>query len=386
MFDRLELVTTNQYKEISQKWESILKVGESVCVVFPYLSDRQFRIKQYVDSLNDKFLLPVLINPELQSVDDIEELKNLINDQLPKEFKKNNLEKSLQRKTILVLVVIEGELLIKPKNEFMMGMLQGISLSFLNVKLLTAFESDVFKTVPDFKKYNLLFQNIIYYPLYKDEDIMIFIDYLCKKWGMKMPQPVRKSIVYNAGGFFWLAKEACRIYRNTGFWSAESNSFKFRLNSIFKSLSEEEKNIITSCPNLKSFENSESLKHLKKIGLIRENNLVAVPELTKIIIDNKPTEKLFELDNQDIILKGVSLLRILSSTEYVLLKYFITKPNIVISRDEIAKILWPAETEEKYSQWAIDQAIKRLRDRLVSLRLSPTIIKSIRGVGYEFRA
>lgn len=387
MFDRFDLVSTNQYQKISQRCESILKMGESVCIIFPYLSDRQFRIKQYIDSFKEDNIIPIAINPEVQLIDDFEEFKHLINQQLPIEIKKENLEESLiDKKITVVLMITNGELLLKPENESIMDILQNISLSFLNVKILTTFEVNIFKAVPEFKKYSLLFQNIVYYPLYKDEDVMIFIDYLCKKWEIKMPQPVRKTITYNSGGFFWLIKEACRIYRDTGDWSTESQSWQLRLNSIFKSLSEKEKIIIEACPNLKSFENDLDLDHLKKIGLIRENNLVAVPELIKVISNNKNREKIFEIDNEEIMLRGVSLLRMLSATEYLLLKYFITRPNVAITRDEIAKILWPIKTEDNYSQWAIDQAVKRLRDRLVSLRLSPSIVKSIRGVGYEFRA
>jgi len=386
MFDRFDLVSTDQYQKTSQRCESILKMGESVCIIFPYLSDRQFRIKQYIDSFKGDLIIPISINPEIQLIDDFEEFKNLVNQHLPTEIKKENLEESLMDKKInLVLMITNGEFLLKPENESIMDILQNISLSFLNIKILITFETNIFKVIPEFKKYSLLFQNIIYYPLYKDEDVMIFIDYLCQKWKMKMPQPMRKTITYNSGGFFWLIKEACRIYRDTGEWSVKSPSWQLRLNSIFKSLSEKEKNIIEACPNLKSFENDLDLDHLKKIGLIKENNLVAVPELTKIIINNKSKEKIFEIDNDEVMLKGVSLSRILSTTEYLLLKYFITRPNVAITRDEIAKILWPIKTEDNYSQWAIDQAVKRLRDRLVSLRLSPAIIKSIRGIGYEFR-
>ena len=71
--------------------------------------------------------------------------------------------------------------------------------------------------------------------------------------------------------------------------------------------------------------------------------------------------------------------------KYSLLKLFISRPNAPIDRDTISKIIWPTNTEQYYSQWAIDQAIKRLRDRLVSLRLPPTVISSVRGVGYEYR-
>lgn len=386
MSDRFDPVKTNQYLKISQQWTSFLKMKESVCVIFPYLSDRQFRIKQYVDSLENSELFPIIISPVLQTIDEPEDLKNLINQQLPNNLKKDTLEKSLlNQKITIVLVITEGELLIKPEYEFLLDIFQDISLSFQNIKVLIAFDSDIFRIIPNFSKYNLLFQNIIYYHLYSDNDIMFFIEYLCQKWQMKMPQPIRKSITYNSGGFFWLAKEACRVYRNTNTWSPDSPSFQFRLNSIIKALSLTEKEIISACPYLKGFESSDELKHLKKISLIKKDNSVSVPKLASLIIKNKEKNKIFEIENGEITLKGFPLSRILSVTEYTLLKHFVSKPNNAITRDEISKILWPKNPEENYSEWAIDQAVKRLRDRLVSLKLSPTIIKSIRGIGYEFR-
>ena len=377
MSDKLNLVITDQYQRISHQWNSCLKMGESIALIFPYLSDKQFRIQQYLDSLDRTNFSSVIFNPSSQPVDELSDLENLINQQLP-DFNQNP-------KKIIILSISEGELLLHPGREIIFDLLQKLCLKYLNIKTLIAFDNNIFKSVSDYYKYNLLFQNIIYYPLYSSSDIMVFIDYLCKKWELKMPQPVRKSITYHSGGFYWLTKEACRLYRDNNKWSPSDPSFLYRLNCLYNTLTLEEKDILSNCPRLKKFEKSIDLEHLKKIGLINQDNLISVPELSKLIIQHHNKQKIFSVTEEGISLNGFSLSNVLSATEYALLKFFISKPNIPITRDEIAKIMWPLHTEDSYSQWAIDQAIKRLRDRLVLLKLSPFIIKSVRGVGYEFK-
>lgn len=387
VLDRFSLITTNQYLDASKRWSITLGRGESVCIIFSYLSDRQIRIKQFIDSIDKNKILPIVIDLSLRSVDEFEDLKSSLNQLLPEKIRKDTFNNSLKnRKEVVALVVGDGESLLRPENDHILEMLQRLMLEQENLVMLSAFEMDIFNKHINISKYDLIFQNILYYPLYNDEAVMDFVEFLFKLWQAKIPQPVRKSITYNSGGSFWLAKEACRIYRENGEWSKDSPTFQYRINSIVKSLSEDEKNIINACPHLNSYKDFEDFKHLRKIGLIDADNTVRIPEVGRIINEKVESIKSFEIDKEEILLKGISMSGVLSNTEYSLLKFLVQNPNRAVSRDEIAKILWPSDTENRYSEWAIDQAVKRLRDRLVSLRLSPSVIKSVRGVGYEFRA
>jgi hypothetical protein len=387
VLDRFSLIVTKQYDEASKRWNSALGHGESACVIFPYLSDRQIRIKQFIDSVDSSKLIPIVIDLSLRSIDEFDDLKNNLNQLLPENIRKETFNISLKdRKEVFVLVVGDGESLLKPENDQILEMLQRLMLEQENLVMLSAFETDIFSKHINVSKYDLIFQNIFYYPLYDDETVMEFVGFLFQLWQAKIPQPIRKTITYNSGGSFWLAKEACRIYRENGEWSKDSPTFQFRINSIIRTLNEEEKTIISACPHLNNYQEHEVFKHLKKIGMIDENNQSRIPEVGRIIGERIEKENSFEMEAGDILLKGISMYNVLSATEFSLLKFFMKKPNMAISRDEIAKVLWPSDTENRYSEWAIDQAVKRLRDRLVSLRLSPTIIRSVRGVGYEFRA
>lgn len=386
MLETEGLVITSQYQREVKRWDAVLKLKECLCVLFPYLSDRQFRISQYLESNDDKSLLFINLNSAFLALDEENDLKKYIQKQICPEFT-GNFDECLERcnKTI-VLTISDGEMLLKPEEKLVLPMLQNLTLSYRKIKTFIAFESNIFKKIPDFNRYNLVFQNILYYPLYNEADMMFFVEYLCKKWQMKMPQPVRKSIVYNSGGSFWLTKAACRSYRENGEWSIEDKMFQFRLESIFETLSDEEKVIIGSCPHLSQFEDNKDLFFLKKIGLIKEDHNLAIPELRKFAEKiNQSKLDYFQSRENDITYKGISLFGVLSTTEFFLLKHFLKKQNTPISRDEIAQVIWSKNMEENYSEWAIDQAIKRLRDRLISLGLPANIIRSVRGIGYELR-
>lgn len=53
----------------------------------------------------------------------------------------------------------------------------------------------------------------------------------------------------------------------------------------------------------------------------------------------------------------------------------------VVSRESIAKLLWGDDWEAKYSDWAIDQAIARLRSKLEDMRFNKSI-KTVKGKGF----
>lgn len=59
------------------------------------------------------------------------------------------------------------------------------------------------------------------------------------------------------------------------------------------------------------------------------------------------------------------------------------RANSIISRDEIATILWKEKSYDKYSDWAIDKMISRLRKRLILSGSSACAIKTLKGKGYQ---
>lgn len=382
-----KLAVTEQYKKEVAKWEKILDHGENICVMFYYLSDRKTRITQWADSMNKKRYYPISLNFNLYHYDEYEELENFIIRNLPQENQKNDLKLSLNSiKKHVVLIITDGESLIDYHNYRMMSFLQEIlNANKGKISSFIAFEKNIYQQMDSFYGYNKLFQNILFYPLYSTDDSNLIVEYLCKKWKMKMSSSIRNSIISATGGSFWLIKEACRNYRDMKKWSIESEGYQTRLNLLSKIFSDKEIAILNSLPLTKSFEKLKEYEFLKKTGYITKENKLSIKPLAPLLKLRIKSENNLEIKDEEILLRGVSITQMLSPTEYAILKLLISRANIPMSRDNIAKVIWPNNTEEHYSSWAIDQAVKRLRDRLITLHLPPTIISSVRGVGYEYR-
>ncbi|WKZ30691.1 MAG: winged helix-turn-helix domain-containing protein [Candidatus Dojkabacteria bacterium] len=69
----------------------------------------------------------------------------------------------------------------------------------------------------------------------------------------------------------------------------------------------------------------------------------------------------------------------LSEREFELLSLFVQNYGKVVTRDDVAEILWKSRSIEKYSDWAIDQTISRLRKKLPQ----GVTIKTIKGRGFK---
>lgn len=58
------------------------------------------------------------------------------------------------------------------------------------------------------------------------------------------------------------------------------------------------------------------------------------------------------------------------------------KERDVVSKFEISDLIWGEKSNDKYSEWAIDQRISRLRRKLEDIG-SPMKLENIYGSGYK---
>jgi len=70
-----------------------------------------------------------------------------------------------------------------------------------------------------------------------------------------------------------------------------------------------------------------------------------------------------------------------TAQEINILEYFYKLENKPISRDDLAKILWGKSWQEKYSDWAMDKAISRLRKKMKGSEFK---IITVKNLGYKF--
>jgi DNA-binding response OmpR family regulator len=55
-----------------------------------------------------------------------------------------------------------------------------------------------------------------------------------------------------------------------------------------------------------------------------------------------------------------------------------------VTRDEVASILWKKDVITKYSDWAIDKIISRIRKKIEIDPKKPKYLLTLRGVGFKF--
>lgn len=129
--------------------------------------------------------------------------------------------------------------------------------------------------------------------------------------------------------------------------------------------------------------NDEELKLIGnyiKLSIV-ENNKLMIPALKQTILDMTPREKIEYAKDGQIIFNNIHEF---SKTEIKSLKTLVENESEIVTKEELGYVVWGKEVDEKYSPWAIDQIIFRLRSKLEKLNIYGEI-KTIHGKGYVFQ-
>ncbi len=403
MVEDFPLVITKQYQQESIKWLTAIKRHENVLVTFFPKTDRLRRLQQFLE--NKEKMKPILENNAkylfqvfefgLHNIEDKQDLYNHIAGNLnstqllasPQSFnqwlsylKKNN--------TYLILVIPQTEGLWSTEGQTAL-----LSLSYLvdeyypYISCLSFSEKDISHpmVVPYLPDSMRLYQNMYYYPLYNPDDALIFVRYLEKKWNMSLDKRMEMQIMEDCGGHMWLLKEAVRQSDAADYPLYPGEGLKFRLDVVYKQLFDSEQTALNKIvSNKQNFlpEEKHSLEYLQKLRFIDINIKCTIGLYKEFILNLNRNKTDLTVKDNHLILNQVPMERFFSRKEYRVVKILLEKRGEIVSRDEIAKHIWPTNTQENYSDWAIDQLIARVRRRLQHLSLSPKMLQSIRGRGY----
>jgi DNA-binding response OmpR family regulator len=72
----------------------------------------------------------------------------------------------------------------------------------------------------------------------------------------------------------------------------------------------------------------------------------------------------------------------LTLQEFKVLKFFVSRPRVVISRQKLVGSIWPKRKRASYR--TVDNCIAKLRRKIESDPDHPTLIRTVHGVGYKF--
>ena len=403
MKDIYPLVITRQYQQEAEKWLKALKRGENVSVIFFPQTDRLRRLQQLLE--DQDFLRSVfgkearylfqIIDLSAHIIEDIHELYEHIAEQLNL-LRLSDARLSFDQWLAYLRKYSINAVLILPQAEKYLIKEERSSLthlSYLADKLnptftvMSLYEKDITHPSLITELPSRLYQNIYFYPLYDADNALRFIRYLVKKWNFACSRKKEQEILAACGGHFWFIKEAVRQLATSDSELFKHESMSLRLRTVYDLMLPSEKSVLNKIITRKkdyTTDEQHSLSYFKKMNFVNSQNRLLVNLYQDFILQRKNVSSEIEIHDNHIILNKIPVDKFFSKKEYRALRVLIENKGMLVSRDTMAKAIWPSDTVEHFSDWAIDQIIARLRNSMQELALSPTLIKTIRGKGYSF--
>lgn len=254
-------------------------------------------------------------------------------------------------------------------------------------------------------------ENIVYVPIDNNTDIDYLINRFSNKYEHKLSDQEKQLIAQLCGGHPYLIKAAVRIIASLDSKKSSEDDLKqillghYELLSvsqrIFNLRTDEEKTLIRKVASGQSVISSPPMQHLIKLGLVvktEEGKYRLFGELFAKVAghdatepqNNKPVSNL-EDDHQlalnaagEIVgASGLPIEEKFTRQEYELVSFLLKNQGKLVSRETISEILWGSESYDKYSDWAIDQIMSKIRKKLKSLSSRVNLV-TVRGRGYKF--
>lgn len=286
------------------------------------------------------------------------------------------------------------DFLLKERNFKTLQSLERLLQKSKNLSLILFFETDITRKKYAFltDKCSLLFDHVIKYPFYDLPDTKQFIRYHNSMWHMKLDKTTEDEILKACGGYLWLISQAQRHLRDFPDDTIEkvlgSSLMQKKLETVWAKFSKEEKSLVKHLfiNNLgKVDKNSHEFHFLSEINLIKESErkfIVTIPLLQKIIEKETVLQQLTH-QNDHLYLDGKNITHELTLSEKKFLQLLLKNNKKLISRPELAIALWEDASEEKYSDWAIDRLAWRLRSKLITLGVDPSLLQTVKKKGFR---
>jgi len=227
----------------------------------------------------------------------------------------------------------------------------------------------------------------------------------------KLDKTEKEKIWKISGGHSWYIKTSSKLFaekiidKDTSLDElAQLSSIKTRGEQIWENLDERSKNILKRVAKGEKVNKRQISEFLKETGIVKltKNETQLFSPLFEHYIQNivlggseplaqedkTPDSKRkglsIDLKHRVILRDGKALKAIFTKGEFNLLKYLFKNESLAISRDEVAEVIWGKEARQKYSDWAIDKIISRIRDKIEDDSRKPKHLITLRGVGFKF--
>lgn len=250
----------------------------------------------------------------------------------------------------------------------------------------------------------LLLRNVIYVPLCNDRETDYVIDQFSKDLNRQFSEEERQLLKELCGGHPFLLKSCTRLIALMNGQTASINAVRQMLFSHFEPrsvcqkiyglLTDENKQLLRQIVSTKIKDLPTSAAYLIQLGLIKNMDDYWYPfgKLFEAVVENdgqyktipmdSSSDLTFEEKNGAIFIKGASVEDKFTRQEYEILRFLLSDPTKLRSRDEIGEAMWGKQSYEKYSDWAIDQVMSKIRKKLKVLGAGESLV-TVRGRGYK---
>ncbi len=250
----------------------------------------------------------------------------------------------------------------------------------------------------------LVLQNVTYSPLFSIEDSIHIIKSISGRLNIVLSKDEIKEILNNCGGhpyMIYVGVKEIETKRKYKFKRSEfvnhltnHHTMNSIINAILDVFDDTEKSILKKVAlnqrlTLNEVRLSATLEKLNIIsnpsGIRRIYNEVLREGIlqTSYLLDEGRSNISIDLETSQVLLDEKSVEDKFTIQEHAVLAFLIKNSNIIVSREEIAKVIWMDKIDEKYSDWAIDQLMSKTRRKLKKLGADSTIA-TVRGKGYKY--
>ncbi|MEK9179336.1 MAG: helix-turn-helix domain-containing protein [Patescibacteria group bacterium] len=370
-------ITRKSFNAMCERWSTVIDNHESCSLINFSSRTQNYRVVQFLEE--NEFIYKdiqfIIINVESQVFE------------TAASFREYLVSKNDKKKKRKVFFILHADGLLDIHKEL---------LDVLNEYAFDSFRNSLFYfftnnftyswNVKTISQFGSLFQNIYFERIYEESDIYAFIDYSEAKLQCGVPLPLRKEIVTLSGGRLWLASELVRTYSKERALVI-SPDLKRKVGIIWSEfLGVEQEALKKIVSGIKTFnlQEQEAILYLQKINCVssRRNKLsIRGKVLTDFIRDLCNVEQKKVEINNGLEVNGVNVTSLFTVREFRILTYLSKHASEVVLRDEVGNLFW---NSGEFTDWALDQAIRRIRLKFKSLGVHRNLIKSVRGKGYMY--
>lgn len=404
------------FEAMVEPWLSGIAKKDIVAVMSYPASDRQRRVLQLLgDSKTQK---KFLLNPEkflwitldfrVDPIDDVSDLemhiqKKLIEQtgiKIPERIPFNEVIARVEKRTRqkLILYCFGCEQLLR-KRAVPILIWFTVQCRVDSLRMLLFFEANLFslKTLELFGSVPAFQPRIANLTLYDVADARLFIHHMTQsEWHFDIDSTIANRIISECGGVFLLIKEALWYLRDHSHATTDSifshTEMQFNLATLWHGFEKDEQEVLERVVKRETLDDPKydaSVMYLERMRLLSHERTgwrLTVPLFARYLVKRFTQHKQLILnDRKEILLDGVPVGAHFSRSQKRILQTLILKSPDVVTRQEISLAIWPSNTLERYSDWAIDSHMSRLRTKLIQLGMGAHVIETKKDKGFIFR-